>query len=149
MIEVDTDGYDEQDQSEAFDETHLDDEGDGDIPFDLAPDVMDVTHADGDEDLEDVDEDDLTSARGVDEDADDDRLADAPDASAGLDDDDLDDPAAALEGDEVELAYTGAIDELRGAQSSAAHFEPRAELADDDVADLGYGPEDGLNEERT
>lgn len=148
MIEVDTDGYDEQDQSEAFDETHLDDEGDGDIPFDLAPDVIDVTHADGDDDLDAADEDDLISARGVDDDLDDDRLADAPEA-LGLDDDDFEDPAATLEGDEVELAYTGAIDELRGAQSSAAHFEPRGELADDDVADLGYGPEDGQSEERT
>lgn len=148
-MEVDTDGYDEQDQSEAFDETHLDDEGDGDIPFDLAPDVIDLTHADGDDDLEEVDEDDLLSARGVDEDEDDNRLADAPDPTTGFDDDDIDDPAAALEGDEVELAYTGAIDELRGAQASAAHFEPRAELADDDVADLGYGPDETTDGNRT
>lgn len=147
MIEVDTDGYDEQDQSEAFDETHLDDEGDGDIPFDLAPDVIDVTHADGDEDLDELDEDAVMGADGLEDEADDDRLADADDPYA-FGDDELDDPAAALAGDEVELAYVGEIEELRGAQSSAAHFEPRGELADDDVADLGYGPDETTSEER-
>ena len=34
---------DEQDQSEAFDETHLDDEGDAEFLLDEADDVLDVT----------------------------------------------------------------------------------------------------------
>ena len=50
---------DEQDQSEAFDETHLDDEGDGEFLLDEADDVLDVTQADGDADEEEFDEDDL------------------------------------------------------------------------------------------
>lgn len=34
---------DPQDQAEVFDETHIDDEGEGDLPPDLAPDVFDAT----------------------------------------------------------------------------------------------------------
>ena len=52
------DGRDDQDQSETFDETHLDDEGDGDFLLDEADDVLDVTQAEGDADEDDFDEDD-------------------------------------------------------------------------------------------
>jgi len=50
---------DEQDQSETFDETHIDDEGDGDILPDEADDVLDVTQKEGDAGEDDEDEDDL------------------------------------------------------------------------------------------
>jgi hypothetical protein len=50
---------DEQDQSEMFDETHLDDEGDAEFLLDEADDVLDVTQADGDSDEDAFDEDDL------------------------------------------------------------------------------------------
>jgi hypothetical protein len=53
--EFETDG---QDQAEVYDETHLDDEGDGDLSFDEADDVLDVTQMDGDSDAEPFDEDD-------------------------------------------------------------------------------------------
>ena len=46
---------DEQDQSETFDETHIDDEGDGDILPDQADPVFDVTQKKGDADEEDDD----------------------------------------------------------------------------------------------
>ena len=39
---------DAQDQSEIFDETHIDDEGDGDLLLDEAGPVLDVTRAAGD-----------------------------------------------------------------------------------------------------
>ena len=48
---------DDQEQSETFDETHIDDEGDGDVLLDEADPVLDVTQADGDADEEDADED--------------------------------------------------------------------------------------------
>jgi hypothetical protein len=45
------DGYsDDQEQSEVYDETHIDDEGDRDILPDEADPVLDVTQADGDAD---------------------------------------------------------------------------------------------------
>ena len=42
--------------------------------------------------------------------------------------------------DEVELVYTGLMRNARGAQASAAHWEAKR-LSDDDIADLGYGPD--------
>ena len=50
----DNDYQDDQEQSETFDETHLDDEGEGDILLDEADQVLDVTQAEGDADDEDV-----------------------------------------------------------------------------------------------
>ena len=42
--------------------------------------------------------------------------------------------------DEVELVYAGLMENERGAQASAAHWEAKR-LSDDDIADLGYGPD--------
>ena len=54
----DLDDYsDDQEQSEVFDETHIDDEGDGDILLDEADPFLDVTQADGDDDEDEYDED--------------------------------------------------------------------------------------------
>src|SRR3989344_2668567 len=55
----DNDYQDDQEQSEVFDETHVDDEGEGDILLDEAEQVLDVTQADGDADEDEFDEDDL------------------------------------------------------------------------------------------
>jgi len=41
---------------------------------------------------------------------------------------------------EVELIYSGLMRNARGAQASAAHWEAKR-LSDDDIDDLGYGPE--------
>lgn len=120
---------DEQDQSETFDETHIDDEGDGDILPDEADDVLDVTQREGDAGEDDEDENDLVDL-------------------AALDDDDLDAPVEAGS-DEVELVYDGLMRNRRGAQSSAAHWEARR-LDDDDIEVLGYGPdEDAPSSDRT
>ncbi|HYH21906.1 MAG TPA: hypothetical protein VD995_25145 [Azospirillum sp.] len=153
MIEVDADGYDEQDQSEVFDEDNLD-EADAGAPtnefktFEEIPDVIDVTSArgDGDEDVDALDEADFDAAAVDDEDLEDEMEAVASD---GYDESDLDDSTDLdrlqgvddQESDEAPLVYVGDVEGLRGAQSSAAHFESRAELAEDDVEDLGYGPE--------
>ena len=42
--------------------------------------------------------------------------------------------------DEVELVYAGLMRNQRGAQASAAHWEAKR-LSDDDIEDLGYGPD--------
>ena len=139
MPEVDN-PPDEQDQSEVFDETHLDDEGDGDFLLDEADSVLDVTQADGDADEDEFDEDDqdlsddLGSA-GIEAEA---------DALLGADGF----PLIKIDGesdgqrgeDEVELVYAGLMENERGAQASAAHWEAKR-LSDDDIADLGYGPD--------
>jgi hypothetical protein len=132
---------DDQEQSEVFDETHIDDEGDGDILLDEADPVLDVTQADGDADEDAFDEDDLSDlddeigASGIEAEA---------DALLGIDGQTLTEIDAASGGqradDEVELVYTGLMRNQRGAQASAAHWEAKR-LSDDDIADLGYGPD--------
>lgn len=132
---------DDQEQSEVFDETHIDDEGDGDILLDEADPVLDVTQMDGDADEEDFDEDveddldEIQGASGIEAEA---------DALLGVDGErltEIDGESAGERGsDEVELVYTGLMRNVRGAQSSAAHWEAKR-LSDDDIADLGYGPD--------
>ncbi len=143
MPDIDT-GLDEQDQSEAFDEDNFD-PADAGAPtnefrtFEEMPDVLDVTAAEGDADEDDFDEDDLDlddelSAEGIEPDADPLFGADA----ARVSDQDLgaDQPGD----DEVELVYSGLMEDVKGAQASAAHWESKR-LSDDDIEDLGYAPE--------
>ena len=137
----DNDYQDDQAQSETFDETHIDDDGDGDLLLDEADQVLDVTQADGDADEDDFDEDDIDlddqmALDGIEREADAILGADAARVSQS----DVD--GAPQEGpDEVELVYTGLMRNVRGAQASAAHWEAKR-LSDDDIADLGYGPDD-------
>lgn len=143
MADLD-DERDEQDQSEVFDETHMDDDGDGGLVLDEADPVLDVTQADGDADAEDFDEDDI--------DLDDTLALDGVEAEAdallGLDSprrSQIDAESAGGQGqDEVELVYTGLMRNVRGAQASAAHWEAKR-LSDDDITDLGYGPDQEQN----
>ena len=139
MADIDN-APDEQDQSEVFDETHLDDEGDGEFLLDEADSVLDVTQADGDADEEEFDEDDLDiedelGAAGIEAEA---------DALLGVDGSRVNQIDGESDGqrgeDEVELVYVGLMENERGAQASAAHWEAKR-LSDDDIADLGYGPD--------
>ncbi len=138
MPEIDT--PDEQDQSEAFDETHIDDEGDGDILPDEADPVLDVTQMEGDADEEDFDEDDID----IDDDLGSAGIEAEADALLGIDGErqnQIDGESDGKRGaDEVELVYSGLMENARGAQASAAHWEART-LSDDDIEDLGYGPD--------
>lgn len=140
MPELD-DNRDDQEQSEVFDETHLDDEGDGDFLLDEADPVLDVTQADGDADRDEFDEDEpedldeTLGASGIEAEA---------DALLGVDGERLNEIDGESQGqrgvDEVELVYSGLMENARGAQASAAHWEAKT-LSDDDIADLGYGPD--------
>ena len=137
-------GLDDQDQSEVFDEDNNDASETGGVTnefktFEEMPDVLDVTSADGDADEDDFNEDDLDledslSADGIEPEAD--GLYGADGARINEMDLGADEPG---EG-EVELVYSGLMEDARGAQASAAHWEART-LSDDDIADLGYGPE--------
>ncbi|MFN3931710.1 MAG: hypothetical protein ACK4JY_08175 [Brevundimonas sp.] len=138
----DIDDYsDDQEQSETFDETHIDDEGDGDILPDEADPVLDVTQMDGDADEEPFDEDDIDDvddelgASGIEAEA---------DALLGVDGEKLTEIDGESSGgggpDEVELVYSGLMRNARGAQASAAHWEAKR-LSDDDISELGYGPD--------
>ena len=132
---------DDQEQSEVFDETHIDDEGDGDILLDEADPVLDVTQAEGDADEEEAEDgaaDDLEDELGAS------GMEAEADALLGVDGErltEIDGESANLQGhDEVELVYSGLMRNSRGAQASAAHWEAKR-LSDDDISDLGYGPD--------
>ncbi|MFN4298010.1 MAG: hypothetical protein ACK4FB_14370 [Brevundimonas sp.] len=126
---------DEQDQSETFDETHLDDEGDGEITLEEM-DVLDVTQEAGDADDEDLELEDVQALDGVD-----------PRADARTDggEQPLNELDAESDGDysadEIELVPSGLMRNVKGAQGSAAHWESRR-LDDDDIDSLGYGPDE-------
>lgn len=131
--------FDPQDQAEIYDETHIDDEGDGELSLDEADDVLDVTQADGDADDEPFDEDDrdldaALALEGIEAEADALLGVDPPRVS------EIDADGEVSSGpDEVELVYAGLMRNQRGAQASAAHWEAKR-LSDDDIEDLGYGP---------
>ena len=145
MPDIDANGPDDQDFSEVFDEDNFDDADPG-APtnefktFEELPDVLDVTQADGDADEDAFDEDDIEgddslSASGVEPEA---------DALYGADGARLTEIDAGggdiATHDEVELVYSGLMEDVQGAQASAAHWEAKR-LSDDDIADLGYGPD--------
>lgn len=142
----DMDYQDDQGQAEVFDETHLDDEGEGDLLLDEAEQVLDVTQADGDADEDAFDEDDLD----IDDQLALDGIEREADALLGMDGEkvnqsDADSNDLAAEG-EVELVYSGLMENERGAQASAAHWEARR-LDDDDIEQLGYGADDARTQE--
>ncbi len=137
----DMDYQDDQGQAEVFDETHLDDEGEGDLLLDEAEQILDVTQADGDADEEPFDEDDLD----IDDQLALDGIEREADALLGMDGEkinqsDADSNDLAAE-DEIELVYSGLMENDRGAQASAAHWESRR-LDDDDLEQLGYAPDE-------
>lgn len=135
-------GMDDQDQSEVFDEDNSDASETGGVTsefrtFEELPEVLDVTSADGDADDFDEDDqeiDDALGAEGVEPDADGQYGADGARLT------ELDLGADAPGEGEVELVYSGLLEDARGAQASAAHWEAKR-LSDDDIEDLGYGPE--------
>ena len=137
----DNDYQDDQEQSEAFDETHLDDEGDAEFLLDEADPVLDVTQADGDADEDAFDEDDLD----IDDQLALDGIEREADALLGVDGERINQSDADSNGieadDEVELVYSDLMENERGAQASAAHWESRR-LSDDDIDDLGYGSDE-------
>jgi hypothetical protein len=137
----DMDYQDDQGQAEVFDETHLDDEGEGDLLLDEADQILDVTQADGDADEDAFDEDDLD----IDDQLALDGIEREADALLGMDGEkinqsDADSNDLAAE-DEIELVYSGLMENDRGAQASAAHWESRR-LDDDDLEQLGYAPDE-------
>jgi len=149
--------WDDQDQSEVFDEDNqnLDSAGGrgNDMrTFEEMPDVFDVTSAVGDSD-----DDDALIAEELDDDEIIELEADAE--LADFEDDDLEDrmPEALVDqsesglsrgdSDEVELVYGGDLDNVSVRDGKHAAAMESRNLADDDLEDLGYpgGDEPGQN----
>ncbi len=131
---------DEQDQSETFDETHLDDEGDGDVTLEEM-DVLDVTQEEGDAEEDDMDLEDVQALDGVDP------RADARTDGGEQPGNELDAESDGETGaDEIEQVPAGLMRNVKGAQGSAAHWEARR-LDDDDIDSLGYGSDEETQEQ--
>ena len=133
MADTETDpdrGFDPQDSAEVYDETHLDDEGDGDALLDEMEDVYDATRPRADGLTRPAPEEDFSEEE--------------PPSALESEADALLNGSAAQSSDEIELVYTGLMRNQRGAQGSAAHWEAKR-LSDEDVESLGYDDK----EERT
>jgi hypothetical protein len=155
---------DDQDQSELFDEDNLDaSETGGPGPeyktFEETPDVFDFTQRQGDDrDDPEMDEADFQLEAVEDEDLEDGdpEFGDgdlAPDTDVYDETDlevqpdlDLLDGAEFQPREDTPLTFVGDVDKRAHAQASAAHFESRGELDDDDVEALGYGKPDDKDE---
>jgi hypothetical protein len=138
--------YDAQDAAEAFDEDNLDDDDTGPDAhefktFEELPDMFDDTQrlGDGSADARAYDDGEFSDGLVDDEDIEGDPIA----ARSQVSVDDLEDDQGDL--DEVELEFTPDVEARKGAQGSAAHFESRAELSNEDLQELGY--RDGADEE--
>ncbi|MDB5421157.1 MAG: hypothetical protein JWR59_1104 [Brevundimonas sp.] len=156
--DLDAEGYDPQDQAEAFDETHNTDElgyPDETRSFepDLFEDTYDATSAQGDADEDDValDASDYDPEDLDDEDTDeeeghplylDDDLEDEDD---DLEEDDLltEPSLQAASDDEADLEFTDNVDDAgRTSDRMARRYESPGELSQADVRSLGYGNDD-------
>lgn len=165
---ADPDAFDEQDQSETFDEdnTNPQERGPGEEAeqFEDLVELFDVTSAVGDSDDEDAligeemeDADIVSSA--IDDDEDDledddlarrheDRFNEEDDVAGVNDGEDLDDlEIAARALDEVELEYVGDLNDLAGAASAAQDLESD-NLSDQDLRDLDYKDEFTRDDDR-
>lgn len=149
----DTYEFDDQDQSEVFDEDNTEGQ-DADArsveyrTFEELPDLLDVTQAEGDaEEREELDAADFSEDAIDDEDLEEEDEVVDDDVYDETDEEDVTDLDAAHgvsagAADEVELEFQGDVDDRRGAQASAAHFESRGELDQDEVEDLGYAEDE-------
>jgi|GEM_PF-122095 len=152
---LDADGYDPQDQAEAFDETHSTDElGYPDETRSFEPDLFentyDVTSAQGDADEDDIALDaDEYDPDELEEEDDDGEEGEALYLDDDLDDedDDLEDggltrepSAARASANEAELEFTDNLDDAgRSSDRLSRRYESAGELSQADVRSLGYG----------
>lgn len=140
---ADTYESDPQDQAEVFDEDNTDENDVGPNAhemktFEEMADVYDVTQRAGDglSAVRPLEEAEFTDGELDDEELEEDSYVAGGDTlTASSDDYGVEEVPAT---DDVELEAVADIENLRGAQGSAAHFESRGELDEEDLEELGY-----------
>lgn len=167
-----TDSYeaDAQDQAEVFDEDNYSQDGSGDssgemMTLEELPDVFDVTRAVGDDDDdeaaigEELDDDEIIEleADSVDADLEDDDLAargaevyDEEDEQADefdASDDYGETRAARASASDVEIEFTGDVDEVTDPDDEDAEAYESREVSDEDLRAMGYEPNTNDDEE--
>jgi hypothetical protein len=144
---------DEQDQTETFDETHLDEDGAEFLTAEEAPDVFDATSALGDGrdvraldaadlDPEALDDEDLEDDEDVDGDLDDDLEDEEEDDDIDDVDPDDEDAVAELGWNEVDVETVADVDLVAGPGRQEADDYESEELSDPVLSELGYAEED-------
>jgi hypothetical protein len=146
MPDLDAAAFDEQDQSEVFDEDNTNDmdrgPGEEAEQFEDLVELFDVTSAVGDDDdddgliAEDLDDDQIIAL------ADDGDIDDDASALSGLDDSEDPDGRVRPASDEVELEYVRDLDEIAVARSAAQDLEA-ASLSDEEQDDFEAAEEGG------
>ena len=140
-------GYDDQDNAEAFDETNLDDrEGLGEMrTFEELPDLLDVTRADGDRD---EDEALALDAAEFDQDAiEDDDPAEDDELNYRTVPRDEDDDEDAFDEDQVAAGSIDGLDQIgdaelvSGRRDGFTRFQSKG-LSDEDLDRMGYARPD-------
>jgi hypothetical protein len=142
---------DEQDQTEVFDETHLDDETAEFLTLEEAPDVFDVTQALGDGrdirafdaadlDPKALDDEDLETDEDVDDNLDDDLEDEEEDDEIDEEEDpDDEDGVTELEWDEAEIETVADVDLETDSDEEEDDDEFESEeLSDEELRELGY-----------
>jgi hypothetical protein len=146
-------GLDEQDQTEVFDETNLDDDAEF-VTLEEMPDVYDATRALGDSrDLQALDADELDPSALDDEDLEtDEDLDDAihddledEEEDDEIDEEDLDgeDGVDRLEYEEVDLEDVADVDAATDPDDEDEADYESEELSDEDLRELGYQERNG------
>jgi hypothetical protein len=145
---------DEQDQTEVFDETHLDEESAEFLTFEEAPDVFDATQALGDSrdirafdaaelDPEALDDEDLETDEDVNDTLEDDLEDEREDDEIEDDDPDDEDSVTELEWDEADIETVADVDQSTDPDDEDAdEYESEGELSDEQLRELGYVDDD-------
>jgi hypothetical protein len=143
---------DDQDQTEVFDETHLDEDSAEFLTLEEAPDVFDATRALGDGrdvlaldaadlDPDALDDEDLETDEDVDDTLEDDLEDEREDD--GIEDEDPDDEDAVdeLEWDEADIETVADLDQSAIAEGEEPDEYESEELTDEELRELGYADE--------
>lgn len=144
---------DEQDQSEVFDETHLDEDAAEFVTLDEMQDVFDATQALGDGrdilaldaadlDPEALDDEDLEQDEDVDDDLDDDLEDVEEDDEIDVEDRDDEENVTELEWDQTRIENVADVDQVTDPDDDDADDYESEELSDEQLRELGYADDE-------
>lgn len=153
----DANDLDEQDQTEAFDETHLDEDAAEFLTLDEAPDVFDATQALGDGrdvqavdaadlDPQALDDEDLEDDEDVDDDLDDDLEDEEEDDDIDDEDPDDEDAVAELAWDEADVETVADVDLVTVPDDEDAEAYESEDVPEQALLELGYAEKEPVKD---
>jgi hypothetical protein len=144
---------DEQDQSEVFDETHLDEDDAEFVTLDEMQDVFDATQALGDGrdilaldaaelDPDALDDEDLEQDEDVDDGLDDDLEDVEEQGDIDVEDADEEDGVTELQWDEADIESVADVDAVTDPDDEQSDEYESEELSDEELRELGYADQE-------